>query len=425
MSEKTISLDLKTFISGFNYALVFVFLFFLTLSTDLIHLNAGFFQLKLTHIVGCITCLLTFFATKKLLLERNLFLGFLWILSSILISSAFSLLPYRSISYGLIFIFVFVVFFVLPINLMLLCEEQKLIKLYIGAYFLIGSYAALQFFASLLGIVMPFSVQQLVFTRGSGFSHEPSFYALYAIPIVSFMNARGLLLPTKKCSLFFANLFLLVSTSTTALLSYMVFFAIMMFFKQCRKKLLRATGIFVVCFGLSGMLFFDFFKTTFFKFFFLGLHHESFTDRLKGIISSVRIFWQSPFFGTGLGGVAPDLYKEEFFPHYDGPLVSMARLEIDTYEPTNVCTEILGSLGLFGLLAFLFLLVLICRKFRQTLQNPTFAETERVNTLCFIVSTIVMLICLQINQGLFRAYIWTHLGLGLGYAIKIQRNRSL
>ena len=37
-----------------------------------------------------------------------------------------------------------------------------------------------------------------------------------------------------------------------------------------------------------------------------------------------------------------------------------------------------------------------------------------------LISVIVSLVCLQINQALFRSYIWVHLGISLGYVLKFK-----
>jgi O-antigen ligase len=92
---------------------------------------------------------------------------------------------------------------------------------------------------------------------------------------------------------------------------------------------------------------------------------------------------------------------------------------LEYYEPTNVLTELLGSLGLFGFLAFALFIAALFRFFRKILADRRLYAQERIHLLSFFISIIVMLICLQINQGLFRAYIWVHLGMGAGYAMKI------
>ena len=103
-------------------------------------------------------------------------------------------------------------------------------KYYILSFFFIGAYAFMQFFFSLFGVDLPFTTQKLIFARGSAFALEPSFYALYAIPFVAYLNAKAFFSPTmKKWPVFIANLFLLISTTTTAFVSYFVLFFVLFF----------------------------------------------------------------------------------------------------------------------------------------------------------------------------------------------------
>lgn len=421
--------------SRFNFALGFVFLYFLTLSVDLINIDIGVFKLKLSHLIGFIT--VTFLACfqKGIFVERRYFFCFIAIFISMLLSSLFSICFYRSFTYGIIFLFTAFSYFFIPINLMLRCDENKILKIYIASYLMIGSYAAMQFFGSMAGIILPFSVQQVIFVRGSAFAHEPSFYTLYAIPFVVFLNTKWLLgkvsgaMKTKTAALFFANLCLIVSTSTTAVLSYLVFFAVVMVFKMTpynrshfiglRRKLLKfATGI-MLCFALSACIFFELFKKTFLKFLYFGITHESFRDRFKGIASAVKVFCEYPFFGAGLGGVGPYVHREKFYPGFGEQISDIDRIQFAKYEPTNVLTELLGSLGLVGFIAFSIFFFLIWRGFRKILNDRRILPIERIHLLSLFISMIVMLVCLQVNQGLFRAYIWVHLGIVIGYIMKI------
>lgn len=423
-------------LSRWNAAFGFIFLYFLTLSVDLINIDIGVFKLKLSHLIGFTTVAFLACFQKGIFLERRYFFCFLSIFASMLLSSLFSICFYRSFTYGIIFLFTAFSYFFIPINLMLRCDESKILKMYIASYLVIGSYAAMQFFGSMAGIILPFSVQQVIFVRGSAFAHEPSFYTLYAIPFVIFLNTKWLLTKVSKdrnkktASLFFANLCLLVSTSTTAVLSYLVFFAVVMLFKMTpynrsyfiglRRKLLKFAAGIMLCFAACACVFFELFKKTFLKFLYFGITHESFQDRFKGIVSAVKVFFEYPFFGAGLGGVGPYVHREKFYPGFGEQIFDIDRILFAKYEPTNVLTELLGSLGLFGFVAFTIFFFLIWQGFRRVLKDRRILPTERIHLLSFFISMIVMLICLQVNQGLFRAYIWVHLGIGVGYAMKIR-----
>ncbi len=413
-----------------NFFLVCAFIYFLTLSMDLISIDIGFFKLKLSHVIASIMFLILVCCKRAMLMQNIAFTSFVLILSSIVIASFFSPIFTRSFGYSLIYIFTFCVYFVVPFSLMYYFDEEKILNLYLISFFCIGSYAFLQFFCSLFGFVLPFSVHKIVFVRGSAFAHEPSFYALYAIPIVFFINAKHLFVSRKKTgAVLVANLFLLVSTATTAFFSYLVFFLVLMFFRRhssikvyfqgLRKKLLKISIGFVLAFSFVGIWMAELFKKTFLKFIFFGFAHESFKDRFMGIVNTFKVFLEHPLFGVGLGGVGPLRYRQEV-----QQLSELDRYEYDLQilEPTNVLTEVLGCLGLFGCIGFVLLLFLLRNQFRAAFTNPNLTNEHKVNALAFLISIIVMLICLQVNQGLFRSYIWVHIGLAMGYILKIQQN---
>ena len=64
--------------------------------------------------------------------------------------------------------------------------------------------------------------------------------------------------------------------------------------------------------------------------------------------------------------------------------------------------------------------VVLWRYFRKILDCPKLLQEERITILALLISIIVMVICLQINQGLFRCYVWTHIGISVGYVMKIK-----
>ena len=231
----------KVLAARWNFFTAIVFLFFLTLSTEAIKIDLGYFQLKAGHVLGFLLLLLSISSKRFAFVGKQFYYCAVFALSSIIISSFFSDLFLRSFTYIIIYIFSFFAYFIVPVNIMYFQDEAKVIKLYLISFFCIGSYAALQFFSSIFGVILPFSVQTVVFVRGSAFAHEPSFYALYAIPFVAFLNAKWLLkvgdgkrMPV--LSLVFANLFLLVSTATTAFFSYVVFFFVLFFFNRSEYK---------------------------------------------------------------------------------------------------------------------------------------------------------------------------------------------
>jgi hypothetical protein len=420
----------------FDGVLTFIFLYFLTLSADLININISFFQLKLSHLIASAMFLFLLCLKRSIVIEKRFFFCFLFILSSFFISSLFSLNILRSMTYCSVYVFTYAVYFLVPFSLLYFGDEKKILNLYLISYLCIGTYAAMQFFASIGGVILPFVVQHVVYARGSAFAHEPSFYALYAIPFVAYLNTKRILLSESEpvrlvegIVLFLANLFLLVSTTTTAFLFYIVLFFILFtfsylkfvrtYFCKIRKTLARYVLYFSMIFAGSSLLFFELFKKTFLKYFYFGFFtHESFFDRFKGILLSLSVFCEYPLFGVGLGGVAPYLYKRTLYGDREGALFDYTRLSIQALEPTNVFSEMLGSLGLYGFCAFAILLYLVWKCFRRFLAGHNISRHERINVLSLLISLVVMMICLQINMGFFRSYVWVHLGVSMGYVLK-------
>jgi len=212
-----------------------------------------------------------------------------------LISSFNSLVVFRSLIYSLIYLFSFCVYFLVPFNLMYFGDEEKTLKYYVRSFFFIGAYAFMQFFFSIFGVELPFTTQKLIFARGSAFALEPSFYALYAIPFVSYLNAKLLLTSSvKKSPALIANFFLFISTTTTAFVSYFVFFLVLFFFpryrsldacfSESRKKLLKMTALCGGAFLLSIAVFSELYRKTFLKFFYVGMAHESFFTRFSASV---------------------------------------------------------------------------------------------------------------------------------------------
>lgn len=424
---------------GESIALGLLFFYFLTLSMDLIKIELFQFSLKVCHVSGIGLSIFALCYWRSFFINKRLFCCFLWVLSSALISSFFSMYIERSLTYCFIFLFSFIVYFITPLSMIYFGDREKILKLYTRAFLCIGVYAAMQFFFSLAGIILPFTTQQVVYIRASGFALEPSFYALYAIPIVTYLNAKMLLdYQTEKkrwISVFLANLFLVVSTSTTALLSYFVFFFLLLFFsfyspfapffKQIRKLCLKGFCLLVTLIVGAGLIFPEMFKKTLFKFFAKeALSQDSFNDRWFGIVNAVRIFQENPFFGVGLGGVGPRVYQERLYEGQGGAINEYDRLAIEHFEPSNVATEVLSSLGIYGFLGFLALLYVIWIYFRRALAQPNLEPRQRTQALALLISGIVMIICLQVNQGLFRSYIWVHTSLAIGYILTLQPKKN-
>ncbi len=427
-------------IAKYNWLTLLVFLYFLTLSAEQLNLWVDLFRIKINHVVAIILTLVLACAGKLRLPDRRLVLVFLALLVSIELSSFCSPLVYRSSTYGLVALFTFLVYFMVPFNLMRIFGGQQLLKLYLLSFVPIGVHAVSQFCLSFFGVIDPF-VKQIIFhkvARGNSWALEPSFYALYAIPLVTFCNVFYLLSKREErhkhwfMALVTLNLFLLASTATSALFSYIVFFGVYSFFGflDCSKTYFPhlfahfwrfKLGV-ISAFVIAGIAFEELFSQTFFKFFSLGFAAlASFSDRWLGIQSAWNTFCAHPLFGVGLGGMGPYNYLQAHFGSIEIPLYDPSMHGIQPFEPTNILTEVLASLGMVGLAVILVLTALFVRVFVQALRDPDIAPIDRKIIFALFISAIVMVLCLQINQGLFRNHVWVHIALGLGYAMGVRR----
>ncbi len=398
-----------------------LFLFFFTLVCDQLYIEVGSFRLKLSHITGLAVFLLFAAHYKEWLFPKRYALPALGLFLSILLSAVGSVCVVKSATYSLVWIFTFLVYFLFPFNLMRWFDPRLLIHLFVAAYCALGLYALSQVLFSLMGIQLPFSVQTLIYVRGSAFAQEPSFYALYALPLVTFLNVRFLLQSTslkEKGVMVASNLFLLASTSTTALLGYLLFPIVLL----CVHPRLGKKGFAILCLPFSILLALypflaDFFKASFFKFVTIGLDIDSFEVRWSGILHAIEVFRTFPFLGSGLGSAGSYIYGQTYAPAYSGQLEGIDPLVLEHFDPTNVFTEILACLGIVGMTCIFSLLFPLFRgAFRALKQLP-----GKTPIVCLLTALLVMLATLQVNQGLFRSYIWVCLGLASGYISRLRR----
>jgi hypothetical protein len=233
-----------------------------------------------------------------------------------------------------------------------------------------------------------------------------------------------------------ANLFLLLSTSTGAFFAYFIFFvglAILSLNKSLKlinQKFKKTITKFILYFSLGLALLsiaFHEIIVIYFKFFTTNpLSHYSFWDRWSGLVNALKVFYQNPFFGVGWGGVGPYICRKVA----EGKEFLLASLSLNdpsdyiSFDPTNIFTEILASIGLFGFLCIGIALYGYFNIFRKTFQMALTTE-ERINILSFLMSILVIGIMWQFSQGLFRPYIWVHFAVAFGYVEMLNQKYSL
>jgi O-antigen ligase len=419
-----------------NLFLTLVFIYFLTLSGDMLEIDFTAFSIKLPRLLG-ITLLLSLFLSNRFrLMGKSFFYCFLWIFGSFLVSSCLSeafLASLGGCGAGLI---AYLCFFLVPINLMRLFGKERILRLYFASFVCVGLHAVLQCVLSCFWILEPFATQtigSLNIVRGQSWLYEPSYYALFTTPFVFFLNTRFLL--DGRPRLFYllcANLFLLISTSTGGFFAYFIFCLLCLclsfmplvqrYFPNLRRRVIGFLLSFLICIGALSLVLKELFLHTFFKFFYFGLlMHSSFADRYAKIIECWEIFCSSPLFGIGLRNIEHHLYTRAHFD--EGVYLNEAfkwKELFHHYTATNVLMEMLASLGVLGLCGFILLFIVTIRLFCSTIRDARVALEEKKMLFSLLLSMIVMLICLQFNQELFRTYVWAHMGISVGYLLQVR-----
>jgi len=378
-----------------------LFLYFVTLHADRLSFQVGG-TVRFNNLLAlALIVILTLRLRKEFFrIERWLFWSFALIIFSILLSLVCSPHWKNCVLYLFWFGFVFLCYFWMPYQLFAKLDRQKVLKLYFASFFVVGFYAFCQLFTAPLGD--PFVGQWIIpacMGRPNAFSYEPSYYVLYMTPFV-FHQTLLYIARDKSVSgrrLLFINFFYLVSTSTSAICSYLIFIFLTLFYRQYHKKLWSlvvklAIGMLPI-FMIGGAIAISLFLKN------LDLKkHHSISERWEGIWDCYTLFKQRPIIGYGLGGVAHERVAQGLYlEKYNSPT---GEVFWKAAEPTNLGTEILASLGLIGTAAFAILIFLFTRCY--------FKRRSSCWDDAFFISVLVMLVTWQFNQSLMRPYTWTY-----------------
>lgn len=415
-----------------------IFLYFFTLHADQLQITIADFTIRLNNLLALLLFAIFFLRHRAKLwrIDRTLLLSLLFLTSAIGISLLLS--PYKqrcAIFFGWYGVHLLLYFF-LPYFFVKYGDYKKVFSLYLASFLLVGIYAFLQLLFSLGGLQDPFAHQSIFehIVRPNGFAYEPSFYALYMTPFIVMTNTHFLATPEepffffKKLTLpkiLCLNALYFVSTTTSTLFIFIVFCLSLFFFSQVRRRLFFYILLFALLFFVLGVVSPFLVQGFFLKFFYIDfMSHASFYERWVGIENGWTLFKENPYFGVGLGGYPPALLDAFFegnraytfiFEHCD---LCNASNPLKLTEAMNVFTEILASVGIVGAIAFLVLPTIFFIKAKQAIKYEP--------TLCFglLLSVVMMLIALQINQGILRTYVWVHLALAFGVVEKILEARG-
>lgn len=409
-----------------------LFFFFFTLHADKLNLAFGGFSLRLNNFVtfALVVGLFVRFQIRSFTFNKHLLIGLLAVGGSLCLSLLVSPYPKRCLFFFCWYGFTILCYVVLPYLLVSLFGEKKVLKAYIISFLAVGSYAILQLVLSVAKIQDPFCGQFIKdgwIVRPNGCAYEPSYYALYMTPFVMLVNFHYLanrtapffsFPPLQLKHLLFVNFIYVVSTSTSTLFAYLVFFGVVFILSFTSRFHFLKRAITRFFFGFLGILLACvvclpfLMKRYFLKFFTKGFaSHGSFLERWAMIQNAWDLFLEHPLLGIGLGGIPSYFYDawiegtQKYLFVWQGIFLSGGEASMKHFEPTNVITEILASLGIVGLLTFAFLIGTLFYYVRKNLNRAP------ITIINLAISVIVMLVVLQFNQSVFRTYIWTHFAL--------------
>lgn len=403
--------------------LAFLLLYFITSSADLLNAYLVLFKVKLTNAISFALFVL-FFISRSFQISKELFFLMLSLTSCMIFSIWNSPNLISSTGFLLFFLFNYLFYFSISYNQFRFYPPELVLKIYFLSFYINGVYTFIQILFSFANIQLP-GVTQFIGTiaRGTAFSYEPAYYALYMTPFTIYHTTKFILQEAherKLRDILWPNLFLLSSTSTGCFFSYLFFLFSLITFKHLGyikisvKTMIKKFTI--ICFSSFSLIWItnkQLINAGLLKFFYgTGISHFSVLDRWRGLTEYWNVFLEHPLIGVSFGGGPFYLAKKNGVDAID--LLDPQILAI--YSPMNVTTEILASVGIMGSLFFLYFLYLLFQTFKMSVNISFLTKEEKISLIAFATSIAVMFMTLQFNQSIMRAYMWIHIGIFCGYA---------
>ncbi|MFN0065876.1 MAG: O-antigen ligase family protein, partial [Chlamydiales bacterium] len=344
-----------------------VFLYFCTIHADQLSLRLATHTIRLNNLLALGMLLLMVLRYHKQLwqIDRWIVVALLFIIFSLCISFLFSPYKLRCCVFLGWFGFTFFCYFLLPYQLVCCWGAKRVGLFYFASFIVVGLFAFLQLLLSFCHLPTPFVSQYISshICRPNAFCYEPSYYALYMTPFVMMVNVYYLAKRAPLSLVLFANFLYFLSTSTSTVFAYLVFFLVIPFFY--RERLLRFFLGFLAIGTVCALPMMRVAKSYFLKFFYQGIKHGSFVIRWEGIVDCWRLFLQRPWIGVGFGGVSPQRYYSWLATHEHKEYMDEVTSSIGWikyFEPTNIALEVLASLGVVGMVVMGFFVVSYFRK---------------------------------------------------------------
>lgn len=374
---------------------ILVFLCLLFMGADTLSIELGSYSFRLGQIF------FPFAAIGLCCLRAYNFKYILYTFPMILIMFLSAVCSAHIVSSGFYFLWlIYNIFFILFViaSYIKLRGMKQFLWIFRLSIFTIFGFLCLQFLLlQVFHIDIPFLSHQehLGIYRPALWFYEPSYLATY----LSFglaLSAYISCIQLKKMywiDVIICFLGILLTTSSTGYLSILLIFACILlfnFFNQSisfKKRCIVTAS--VLGLGILFFISFYFISPKTFELFFMRIFKNGLIDasgdRMKKYREAIEVFCKYPVLGIG-----PNNYH--FYFNMDA-----------SYQPTNISLELLATMGIFGFLAFYFLIFGLIWKQRKNKQAYP-----------FLFAMLVFMICLQANQNYLRLYLWTYLGIVLG-----------
>lgn len=338
-------------------------------------------------------------------LEKWVIVSVLTILASVFLSLLFTPHSRRCILHMFWLCWTLLCYFWLPYQLMKKADQRLLLKLYFASFLMVGFYAICQLVTGPLGDPYVSQFIKPYIGRPSALCYETSYYVLYMTPFVFHQTVlylgRDSSVSGRRLSLIY--FLYLCTVSAGALMSFFVFFPIVLLYRRFRVRALILILKLGIALSLLVLLGGGTIKNFLLKKSDSGSHH-SVSERMANAEYCLTLFKQRPLLGYGLGGVAPERMEQGMLlDKFQGLGITDCKYA----EPSNIATEILSSLGIVGVFAFSLMICLYIVqhfKMRKSLQHDA-----------FFVSVLVMLVTWQFSQSLMRTYCWTHFAIAAAF----------
>jgi O-antigen ligase len=352
------------------------------------------------------------------------------------LSSLNSAFPIKSLIYTL-----WTVFYALTIVFIIWFSRNNrlnnlnwMLKVYFYSYLAISVFGFYQ-------ILLPFIIgektplvmqwwQRYSLARINVFSYEPSYFATYMLMGLfvwfilwirrsDFINYKGLTLIAIGIIIFLSSSRIgwigIILMAVYGLIELIGYYSVKKQFTKQNAKFF-VSFILISVFAVTFLLIiinnperFDFlFKGT-------GLFDTadySYSMRNERAVETFEVFLDRPInilFGVGPGGVGAYMINN---PGKFGIAVEGFE-KIWSTEPSNITAELLASVGIIGLIIFVWFIAIIFKRLWNLYRNNNLIKKYRVICLALFWGLVMELAILQFNQNYLRPYLWLHIGISI------------